>query len=447
MKKKLFRYFSKVATILAISSMLFVYQHAYATNATFQVGLIVSGCNNNSICESNLGEDKISCPSDCSGTQPSIPTPTISVPSTSYRVGSYQTTIPNQTIHFYVFVTPTSATIKWQTASAVVASLSWGQHPDQELGIVNEVQFNKSHEIKIDNLLPDTKYYFTVAMNDQAGNMFRLPDQYFTTLKLFDTFTPTNVSNFSATPVSDTLFLQWKNPSSSDYREVVILRSPYRYPRTPSDGRIVYEGSGTYVYDTSVQKDKKYFYTAFSYDKSGVYSSGALVSSTLTAPSFVPNDPFIVEPTIASTTSFTTADIRIIQNKKFIQPAEGFYKIDNTSQITLFLLPNKVQQTVDSVVLSIENEKLPPSRYFFKKNDTSGIYETTILPIKEAGDHRFTIEERANNDTVISRIKSTFRSTHFEPKKLGFIDQFKLPFLALSLGLLLLILALFIHMF
>ena len=64
------------------------------------------------------------------------------------------------------------------------------------------------------------------------------------------------------------------------------------YPKNPREGALVYVGDGTFFEDVNLINEITYYYTAFSYDKTGNYSSGAIVSAI---PEVVPVIP-PVEP-------------------------------------------------------------------------------------------------------------------------------------------------------
>ncbi len=90
---------------------------------------------------------------------------------------------------------------------------------------------------------------------------------------------PANVSSFVATAGDGQISLSWTNPSA-DFAGVTILRKTGLYPANPTDGTIVYNGSGINYVNTGLVNGTLYYYKAFSYDTVLNYSSGAQASAT-----------------------------------------------------------------------------------------------------------------------------------------------------------------------
>ena len=89
---------------------------------------------------------------------------------------------------------------------------------------------------------------------------------------------PSNVTNFKADQGDTQIKLSWDNPTT-DFLGVKIQRKTDYYPASAAEGDNVYDGSGTSFTDTGLTNGARYYYTAFSYNKPGNYSSGALASA------------------------------------------------------------------------------------------------------------------------------------------------------------------------
>ena len=95
-----------------------------------------------------------------------------------------------------------------------------------------------------------------------------------------DTTPPADVANFTASPGNGQISLSWTNPSDSDLVGIKILRKTDGYPTSPTDGTVIYDGTGTNYTDTGLTNGMTYYYMAFAYDEVPNYSSGARASET-----------------------------------------------------------------------------------------------------------------------------------------------------------------------
>lgn len=87
-----------------------------------------------------------------------------------------------------------------------------------------------------------------------------------------------NVNNFKATKNGENARLSWTNPNYAQFSSVVIIKSAGRIPTGPTDGEIIYNGSGSTVVDNEIRSGVTYYYLALTKSQSGDYSSGALTS-------------------------------------------------------------------------------------------------------------------------------------------------------------------------
>ena len=62
---------------------------------------------------------------------------------------------------------------------------------------------------------------------------------------VLDTTPPGTIMNFAATTADGTVNLTWTNPTDTDFNKTKILMKAGSYPTSPTDGTVVYEGSGT----------------------------------------------------------------------------------------------------------------------------------------------------------------------------------------------------------
>jgi hypothetical protein len=223
-----------------------------------------TSCNHNNVCELLKGESVSSCSSDCNVT--GGPLGPASVPVVT--VGTI--------LDIKIKTGINNAVISWNTAVPTQGSVRWGKGDSFDGSIINSLKIDTHHEISIENLSPNTKYSFSINSS--------LPKYYyaislgtFSTLSIPNTKYIPSILNFTSTSTSNEIIFKWTNPTSSDFYGVKIVRSPFFFPTNPLDGKIIYDGNGSYARDTDFSFDTKYYYSAFSYDKDLNFSPGALM--------------------------------------------------------------------------------------------------------------------------------------------------------------------------
>jgi len=93
-----------------------------------------------------------------------------------------------------------------------------------------------------------------------------------------DTTSPGKVKNLSAIASSTEIILSWTNPSDSDFAGVLIRRSQESVPTTISEGIQIMKEKTTTFTDTGLTNGLTYYYSLFTYDYSGNYSSPVSIS-------------------------------------------------------------------------------------------------------------------------------------------------------------------------
>ncbi len=228
-----------------------------------------TSCNNNNVCEVLKGETTVSCSSDCI---------TSSIGNSGGSGGSVAT--QGEILSLNIKTGINYAIISWNTSVPTYGSVSWGIGDSYNGGVINGIKITAHHEVIIENLSASTTYSYFINSSLQQYYYAKNIGS-FTTLPVPIIKIIPSINNFTATSTNNEIILNWKNPSSNDFYGVKIVRSPFFYPTDPFEGRIVYDGNGTYARDSDVVKDNKYYYSAFSYDKDLKYSSGVVVEGIL----------------------------------------------------------------------------------------------------------------------------------------------------------------------
>lgn len=94
----------------------------------------------------------------------------------------------------------------------------------------------------------------------------------------FDMTAPRAAGEVKAFGENRSISLFWKNPTE-DFLRTAVVRNENRYPDSPTDGQVIYEGSGATFTDTNLVNGKKYFYAIYTYDDAKNYSTSAKIST------------------------------------------------------------------------------------------------------------------------------------------------------------------------
>lgn len=262
----------KIFSLLYFLIIIFFFSPSFifaaSSSSGLDVNLHVGTCNFNNICEPDLGEDFFVCALDC--------TPIV-VPPDSTRGTSGSLVMDNSFNYLTVEVSYTSAIIKWKSFLPTMSNIKWGTSPDYKDGVIKNINYLVDHKVEISNLTEGTTYYFTVESENLLRKTTTLENQSFRTLSSLDTTPPLNPINLKATSLPSGITLSWQNPLDEDFDYIRVMKNLDRYYGSPFIGTLVYEGKGTYFLDSKVKEGKKYFYSLFSRDRAGNYSSGSLI--------------------------------------------------------------------------------------------------------------------------------------------------------------------------
>jgi len=167
-----------------------------------------------------------------------------------------------------------SAAITWTTDEVTDSQVAYGETNQLGLPIVSDINLVVSHSIGLSNLKANFAYYYRVGSTDAAGNPSLGSILTFKTNR--DANPPANVSNFKALAGDGQISLSWSNPSDTDFAGVIVRKSTTAYPDTPAAGQAVYDGKGIVKTDIGLTNGVVYYYSAFAYDTSGNFASGAI---------------------------------------------------------------------------------------------------------------------------------------------------------------------------
>lgn len=361
-------------------------------------------CNNNGICEPELGEDYSNCPSDC-------PAPTPTPPSGG---GGFFPDLTPPTIYNLLIseITLNSAKISWKTNEQALCQLFWGKTQEYGKETVSETTFYFDHFTKLINLSSATNYHFKIKCRDTNRNESETVDQKFTITPL------TNVSNFEAIPGDSQITLRWRNPSNPDFKAVKIMRSEGFYPKDSWEGEMVYDGKKTSFVDTALTNGKRYYYTAFSYDFAENYSSGAIASAVPqkslppeAPPPEIPPPPEEIPPEApppSEIEKITLEDFDFIQEGEKIPIIEEKIEVKSKEPLTISIDYEKVPEVLKTIMVTIEKEEKIFS-FLLRVNQEKTAYLATLLSPEEIRIYPFSITVLDYENQALKRIPSQMK--------------------------------------
>jgi len=237
---------------------------------------------------------------------------------------------------------------------------------------------------------------------------------------ILDTVPPANVLNLEAIPGNQQILLRWEAPPDKDFAGVRIMGSLEFFPTNPWDGILVYQGKKTSFLAVGLVNGKRYYYTVFSYDKAGNFSSGAIISAvpykkeipappvppppTPPPPVSPPVPPVVLPPEIEK---LKLSDFEFWQDQEKIIPDGNKVKIKGGVPLTISIDYKKVPEVLKSIIITLRKE----DKYFsflLRINAEMTRYEATILPPKEAGIVPFSIYILDYQNQMLKEIQGYF---------------------------------------
>lgn len=212
-------------------------------------------------------------------------------------------TVPPQITSVQIYdITSSSARVYFTTDLPALSEVYYSTDGTTWVGPFTDhpESYGTSHNFYLSGLSPDTFYRLklrAVGINhDETVNL----TYDFRTQPVF--MSVPNVINLTVQPEgNDGLMLQWQNPIAVNFAGVQIVRSTTGFPASPTDGTVVFRGAATQFTDKGLNNQTQYYYTVFSYDANGNFSSGAGVTYFTNFHIPTPNPP--VTPPDASGTN------------------------------------------------------------------------------------------------------------------------------------------------
>ena len=350
-----------------------------------------------------------------------------------------------------------SVAIEWKTDEPALCQLFWGITQEYKEGIISETNFNLSHKTSLISLSAETNYNFKIRCRDLRGNESETKNQRFTTLSLPDTTAPANVSNFEAIPGDQQITLQWQNPTDTDFKIVRIMRSQDFYPQNPWEGKLIFEGTTTSFVDANLTNGKRYYYTAFSYDFVGNFSSGAVVSAVprigeVPLPEEITVQDQCLEagfywydngchfeqqviPGPPEVEELTLNDFDFIQKGIKLWPLGENIEVQEKDPLTILINYEKVPEVLKTIMVTLRKDNKTFS-FLLRINSDKTAYLASLVPPIEPGDYPATLSVLDYQNQILKKIPAQI--TVKETKKaFSLISWFTKYYLFIILAILL----------
>lgn len=173
----------------------------------------------------------------------------------------------------------TSCTVSWNVNEPATGQVLYGL--TAQYGDSVDTALSLSHSALLFNLVPSSNYHYKVVATDPSGNSASTSDDTCETLA--DVTPPANPSNVSLVTTTNSFEITWTNPTDPDFSGIKMVRKTGSSPTSPTDGTLIYNGTGSSFTDTSISGNITYYYTLFAYDSSNNVSSGANVDGRITS--------------------------------------------------------------------------------------------------------------------------------------------------------------------
>lgn len=320
-----------------------------------------------------------------------------------------------------LFVTPfdTFGVIEFKTTQPSLIKVFWGKSNDYEMGSMSGFFYEINHLVNIKELEQDTKYFYRIEATSSNGKISAYQSS-FKTVKSIEESILTNVQNFRAIPLENSIALDWNNPSSDIFDSVRIVRSDKFFPRDVFDGEAIYEGKKESYEDKEVIAGKTYYYAIFAKDENGNYSSGALAQARIKLDGEVdaglPKDPFdginIIKNVDPSISSLKLNDFDFIQKGKKLFDIDNTVTIDGSENLTISLDYNKVAEILKTIAITLvdpsDSEKVFP--FLLRVNKDKTAYEATIAPLGKSGKYEMKIVVLDYKNQGLKRIEGSLQA-------------------------------------
>jgi len=344
--------------------------------------------------------------------------PVVVVPESESISGTVARTVLST---FSVVPAVTSASLLIETRRPARIEVRVGKTSSYEIGYFVGNRFSIDHTVPINDLEPNTTYYYEVLGYTPFGIETLLRRGSFMTLSEAATRAPENVQAFSAFADGSDVQLSWEIPNTipPDSR-IRIVRSHYGYPSFINDGVVIYEGRDTRTTDVAVLNQYgRVFYTAFVIDPNGLISSGAIAQifvrpnpvsdvSLPDQPTFTESGTSTVEvevPEIQPTDMPDPSWIEIQQLETVYTFASSSIPLSSSESFSISIPADQIVGDFKTIVATLEDPRGSKKVFSFllRLNADKTLYQAVIAPVVAPGNSDLMVEIYDYDALVVAR--------------------------------------------
>ena len=190
---------------------------------------------------------------------------------------------------------------------------------------------------------------------------------------------PSDVENLETVPSPEDkkIIIKWNNPSNESFEEVEIYRSEDFPALIPNSGELIYQGKENSFEDNNTEENVIYYYSAFTKDKNGNYSSGKTVTGTLKEMPISPIDEISIEDV-----SFIAYDRALLLPKDKNNKIYVF----TGSEVGVYYDSKSLSKTLKTILITVNK-----SSYILNSDEQKSFYKTKLVAPQIAGTYPMTI--------------------------------------------------------
>jgi hypothetical protein len=286
-----------------------------------------------------------------------------------------------------VFPSSKGVTMTFASSKATKYSVYLGTTEALDMGLVGTSDWSMEHEVKISDLVPNTKYFFKITLTDSSGNTRNLDLQSFMTLPApSEPIQFISLEGLVVVPNPNYINISWP-PLTGDNYKIRIIRSYKFYPRDQFDGVPVYEGTGSSFKDEyNLVSGQEYFYTVFICDSVNKCSPG----QSFKAATALKTDTLSLkekEFNITRDVDLRVFDLKVYSDNKEVPAFKNNFYLKGHLPIQISFKSshpsNEVKMTAAFISSDTMLEQLYPAQY----NEEREFFETGKLYLREGGSY------------------------------------------------------------